>query len=166
MIYLWKTPTKFYESTIGDDLSRYIGIYNKGKGPNYSLLNSGRYDAKLFEFSKEELIFEFETTKYELIVNDVLENNADFIIVNERVRKVLEQFAINDIQYLTPTIICTNGELNNYSIVNVLPRVSGINREKSQCEFYSDDPNKISGFRFGTRDYGIQEWLPRKASYS
>ena len=72
-----------------------------------------------------------------------------FIIVNERVKQVLNQFANNDIQYLTPTIICTDGELNNYSIVNILPRVSGIDRERSKCEFFSFDPNNIAGFAYG-----------------
>lgn len=163
MIYLWRTPHKFYESVIGDDLSKYIGVYNKEKEPkiyndkigerrrllSLSTVFSGHYDGKLFSFSKEELTFIFETKKSELITNDILQNNDSFMIVNGRVREVLNRFANKDLQYLEPTIICTDGELSGYYVVNIMSRVSGINKEKSKCEFCVVDPNYISGFEHG-----------------
>jgi hypothetical protein len=163
MIYLWRTPDKFYQSIIGDDLSRYIGIYNKEKEPHIyndkagerrcllslSTVFSGYYEGKSFSFSKEKLTFNFDAKKSELMTYDILENDYRFIIVNDRVREVLNRFASKDLEYLEPTILCADGELSGYYVLNIMSRVSGINKEKSKCEFCVVDPNDIAGFEPG-----------------
>lgn len=148
MIYLWRIPDKFYESIVGDNLSRYIGTYDSEKGPS-TLLFSGYDEPKKLGFSKKDLVFTFGVKKEELARMDVLPNDGRFVLVNNRVKEIFDEFANADLQYLTPTINCIDGELEGYYLVHILNRVRGINKQESKCVFCPVDPNDIAGFKSG-----------------
>jgi hypothetical protein len=151
MIYIWQTPTKFNECMDGDELSKYIGVYNREKGPDHIMLNSGLWEGGLWNFSKNEIEFLFSATSLEVLRYDVLQNDYRFIIVNRRVKEVLESIASQDLQFVPITVKCTNGLVDGYYAVNILARVSGIDMENSIIEWGSpDDSPYIRGFGTGT----------------
>jgi hypothetical protein len=149
MIYLWETAKKYFESIIGDELSRFIGTYNTSKGPDDVKLNSWVLDGKPWDLSNYELEFSFDANFNELVKFDVLETNSSFIIVNQRVRCILERFAKDDIQFVPVIVRCRDGIINGYYAVNIMSRVAGIDKEKSKCEWLSCMPGEIIGFEVG-----------------
>lgn len=67
MIYLWKSPLKYEICTDEDDLSKYIGIYNRDKGPDNALVNNGYMDSSQWDWSKNYLEFSFRVSAIELL---------------------------------------------------------------------------------------------------
>lgn len=141
MIYLWGIPDDFYGTEIGDPSDKYVGHYDQANGPDEVIFWRG----KLIPPQDKELIFKFEATKEELKIYDVLINTS-FIIINERVKSIFEKSASEDVQYFTPKIICKDGLLEGYHVVNILHCVSGIDKEKSIIEYMKTLPNDILGF--------------------
>jgi hypothetical protein len=154
MIYLWQTPSEFFECEEVDDLERYVGLYNSQKGPDCALLNGGSMEPALWSCTKADLEFEFEVSKLELQEYDVTSVTARFIVVNQRVRNVLEKFAKDDLQFIPVTMICNDGTLDGYYAVNILSRVKGIDKQKSTIEWSTSDPAYIQGFGVGVGGLG------------
>lgn len=148
MIYLWKSQLKYDIFTDEDDSSNYIGIYNRAKGPDNAVMNSGLWDGEPWSCSKDDLEFVFDIPILKLLRYDVLENEARFIIVNKLARKILEAFAKDDVQFVPVTVMCRNGTINDYFAINILSRISGIDKQKSKIE-WSYENRFMVGFGCG-----------------
>ncbi len=55
-------------------------------------------------------------------------------LINERVQSILEEIAPNEVQFFPAKVICSDGELEGYSFLNVAVEIIGIDHEKSDYD--------------------------------
>ena len=121
MIYLWKFP----ENT----LNKEIGEYDRACSPDRFLLLASRKLQKA-EFSPVPVVH-FEVPQKRLLKFDCLANNGMVPLINERVQSILEEIAPNEVQFFPAKVICSDGELEGYSFLNVAVEIIGIDKEKT-----------------------------------
>ena len=140
MIYLWEWPQEGY-------LEKLLGKYDEDVSPDRFLLRKGRR-LKADEFDKPAIIT-FRSTKKNMSEYDCLPNSSLIPLVNQRIRKVLEDLAPDDVQFLDAKVMCIDGELEGYQLVNAMHTIVGIDHEKS---VYTKMKlaNRIRGFSYLT----------------
>ena len=121
MIYLWQVP----EGTLNKD----IGEYDRTCSPDRFLLREGR-KLDLKEFSPMPVVY-FETPQNRVLKFDCLDNNARIPLVNQKIIDILEDVAPREVQFFPARVICSDGELEGYSFLNVTVEIVGIDKEKS-----------------------------------
>lgn len=149
MIYLWEVP----ETTLNKD----IGEYDRTHSPDRFLLRTGR-KLDLMEFSTIPVVH-FEIPKKRVLKFDCLDNNTRIPLINEKIIDILEEESPKEVQFFPAKIICSDGELDGYSFLNVTAKVLGIDHEKSiYTNIETIDPltkkrivlDAISGFTYLT----------------
>ncbi len=121
IIYLWKFP----ENT----LNKEIGEYDRACSPDRFLLKASR-KLQQAEFSPVPVVH-FEVPQKRLLKFDCLDNSASVPLINERVQSILEEIAPNEVQFFPAKVICSDGELEGYSFLNVTVEIIGIDKEKT-----------------------------------
>jgi hypothetical protein len=121
MIYLWNSPDNI--------LNKEIGEYDEVNSPDRFLLREGR-KLDLKEFSPMPVVH-FEILQKRVLKFDSLVNNARIPLVNERVRDILEENSPKEVQFFPAKVICSDGELESYSFLNVTVEIVGIDKEKT-----------------------------------
>ncbi len=121
MIYLWKSPDNI--------LNKEIGEYDEINSPDRFLLTAGR-KLDLREFNQVPTVY-FEIPQKRALRFDCLINNARIPLVNERVQDILEEISPHEVQFFPAKVICSDGELEGYSFLNVTVEVVGIDQEKT-----------------------------------
>ena len=146
MIYMWEEPISFSD--------RRLGVYDKKESPDRFLLFRGR-ELSGDEFNKPAIV-EFEVSKKIMSKYDCLPNTSSIPLVNERIRDILNEIAPNDVQFLDVLVVCPDGELNDYKLVNAVRRFKGIDHEKS-IEKRVNKGKRIRGFYYLTFKPGSME---------
>lgn len=82
------------------------------------------------KFSPTPIVI-FEISKTRVKQFDCLPNNIGIPLVNERVKKLLEEIAPDDVQFFKAKLKCSDGEMGGYYFVNATHKVKGIDFEKS-----------------------------------
>jgi len=128
MIYLWKLGGNYPE--------KLLGLYDHKQSPDRFLLYKGQVLSPP-EFDRPG-IFRFNVSKGLLSCYDNLINTTRVPLVNERLRRILDELAPGDLQYLDTKIICSDGVLINYKLVNVTRTIVGIDKERSIYSLYEN----------------------------
>jgi len=123
MIYLWEAVQENYPNKL-------MGRYDRDSSPDRFLLEEGR-SLKAGEFNKPAIII-FRSTKKNMSKYDCLPNSSLIPLVNQRIRKILEDLAPNDVQFLDAKVMCADGELEGYQLLNATHTIVGIDFEKSK----------------------------------
>jgi hypothetical protein len=122
MIYVWKEP----ENTKNRD----IGEYDQEGSPDQDLLIQGRALTNE-EFSPLPTVH-FEVKKSRILQFDCLPNNACSVpLVNQRIKTILENMALEEVQFFPAQLICPDGGLEGYYYLNVTHKIKGIDHDKS-----------------------------------
>lgn len=129
------TQTYLWEASKGYP-QKCIGAYDHDHLPDYLLFRRG------LKISSEQLftqpILTFECSKDELKAYDCLLSVIPAPVVNQRLAEVLKKHAADDIQLLDIKLVCEDGELEGYRIVNVIHTIRGIDHERSVYTKYKD----------------------------
>ncbi len=77
---------------------------------------------------------------------DHLTNTGGFLLFNDHLRKVVDPFAGDSMQYFNTLIKDkkTKEEISIYYLARILVKIDCINYEKSDIEYVEGDPNSIS----------------------
>lgn len=121
MIYLWNDPENVPNKAIGE--------YDKISSPDRFLLKASR-KLNLKEFSPMPEVH-FEIPQIKAIKYDCLSSNAMVPLINERVQDILEDLAPNEVQFFPAKVICSDGELQGYSFLNITVEIEGIDHDKT-----------------------------------
>ncbi len=140
MVYLWEIPNNYK--------NRDIGEYDKEYSPDRFLLRKGLY---LNEFSPAPIVH-FVVPRKNILKFDCLPNNSLIPLVNDRIKNILENIALQDVQFFPAKLMCKDGELEGYSFLNITCLVKGIDHEKSICLKMNDFDGTqfINGFHYLT----------------
>ena len=139
MIYMWEIPENYK--------NRDIGQYDRDCSPNSFLLKRGRCLAA-DELSPMPTV-NFIVAKQRLLKLDCLANDTLVPLINQRVKRLLEDLIPDEVQFFSARCLCTDGELECYYFLNITHMVKGIDHEKSK---YSKmlNADAILGFRYLT----------------
>ncbi|HCU05305.1 MAG TPA: hypothetical protein DIC51_03225 [Coxiellaceae bacterium] len=134
MVFLWEIIQENFSQKL-------LGKYDEDASPDRFLLRKGR---RLLpdEFDKPAIVV-FEGSKKTMSKYDCLPNTSSIPLVNYRIRKILEDLAPDDVQFLDAKVICTDGELDGYQLLNATHTIVGIDFEKSK---YKKIPMPRNGF--------------------
>lgn len=135
MVYLWKIPDEYPEKLIGE--------YDRKHSPDRFIFKKG----ERLPLGLVEPIIKFDASIEELKELDDLANSAMVPVVSERLASILMELASQDIQLLDVVIEAKNGKLGGYKILNVVSKVTGIDRECSKFMFVPGS-DQIMSFRF------------------
>jgi hypothetical protein len=120
-LYLWKDPKGYPE--------KYIGTYQYNSDHEWGVFFQGK---TLFA---EDVSFTptvtFEVPKENIQKYDGLPYSGTGFLVNEKIRDLLFSLAPNDVQWFPARVICTDGALNGYGILNITHMMRGINHDES-----------------------------------
>ena len=121
-LYLWERPKGFKNFEIGD--------YDEEKSIDRFKFLAGKRLLK--DESVGECIFTFEMSKEEASHYDSLLNNSASPLVNEKIRELLICLAPEDVQFFPAKVICSDGELEGYYLVNVTYRLKAVDHPASE----------------------------------
>jgi hypothetical protein len=120
-MYLWEDPR--------NSKNREIGTYNQECSIDRFKFFRGQ------RFSKGEnegkFIFEFEMSKSEINQYDSLLNNSGSPLVNQKIREILICLAPDDVQFFPAKVTCSDGDVEGYFMVNIVPRLRGVDHVSS-----------------------------------
>lgn len=127
MIYLWD---------FRDDYSQMlVGAYDRERGPDRFLFKKGE---RLEANSVGKPRFQFTAKAKALCRLNDLGNTAMIPLVSDAVAKILRQVCPGEVQLFPAEVSCIDCNFEDYSIVNVLNRVRGLDLEKSVYTFILD----------------------------
>jgi hypothetical protein len=135
MVYLWKIPNEYPEKLIGE--------YDRANSPDRFMFKKG-------ELLPEDIgtpILKFDASIAELKELDDLANTAMVPVISDRLARVLVDIAPSDIQLIDVSVNATDGNIEDYKLLNIVNKVIGI--DKSQSEFtLVPGSDQIMSFRF------------------
>ncbi|PHV09951.1 imm11 family protein [Chitinimonas sp. BJB300] len=135
MVYLWKIPDEYTENLIGE--------YDRTSSPDRFIFKKG----EVLSSNLTMPVIKFDVSTEELLELDDLANNAMIPVVSERLATVLTEFAPDDIQLIDVAIKTKNGELRGYKVLNVINKVTGIDKEQSRFTLVPGS-DQIMSFRY------------------
>jgi len=122
-MYFWERPKNFKEIEIGEYKNDDQNVIDRFKFYGGRRLTS--------EESEGESIFVFRLSCRHLGVNDCLINNSGSPLVNQKIREILLRLAPEDVQFFPAKVICSDGALEGYFMVNIVPRLKGVDHLSS-----------------------------------
>jgi hypothetical protein len=118
-----------------------IGTYQEDISPDRFLFYKGR------SLSKDEIscvpTIIFETEKKLVEAYDTLLTTTGSPVISGQFADLLLKVASDDIQLFDVRILCADGELEGYKIINITRRIKGIDHERSV--YYTDE---VGGVRY------------------
>jgi hypothetical protein len=158
LIYLWEVVPHEYPE-------KFIGEYDRKVSPDRFLLKQARILDKS-EFNAP--VIRFNMTVKQARAWDVLSSNAMVPLVGSRLADYLMQLAPEDIQLIPAIIRTKDEEVTDYCFVNVLNKVTGIDKSISKMEYMVNSPSYIRGFRYLKYQEGCMgpHLFARDAEYS
>ncbi len=108
-VYLWEIPENYPE--------KLIGRYERERSPDSYLLEKG-VKLKPAQMIGTPIV-KFSVEKRDIEKYDCLVNSTAIPLVNERLAKLLENIAGDEVQFFCIKIECTDGELDGYKILNL-----------------------------------------------
>lgn len=138
MRFLWRIPDDYPETLIGE--------YQKEIAPDRFDLQKGKFLGCDWGVPA----FEFQATCKELRKFDDLANNAMVPLVSNRIAKFLNQSLVELVELIPASIKTQDGNLDGYSVVNVLHLGESVDRQKSQytCIPGTEQPMSFSKLEF------------------
>ncbi len=122
-MYFWERPKNFKEIEIGEYMNDHQNVIDRFKfyeGRRLSL-----------EESHGKCIFQFRLPSDQLSLTDCLINNSGSSLVNQKIREILMRLAPEDVQFFPAKVLCPDGELEGYFMVNIVPRLKGVDHASS-----------------------------------
>lgn len=139
MIYIWRIRNDYPDSL--------IGTYDRKRGPDRFLYKQGKRLEMNLDAPPR---FEFGANTSSLRALNDLANSAMVPLVSPRVAKVLGGSCAEQVQLIPAEVVCSNGLIQDYSIVNVTKRVRGLDHAKSR---YTCMPGMKAIMRFDLAIY-------------
>ncbi len=122
--------------------NKWIGIYNREISPDRFLFREG----KVVEDIPSRPTFFFNMLSKQLQKFDVLPNNSASPLVSSAVVKLLSDICMQSVQFLDADVKTQDGQLEEFSLLNITQLVSSIDFEKSQYDLYPNT-NYIQNFQ-------------------
>jgi hypothetical protein len=149
-VYLWESPW-YYPN-------RLLGVYDSDHSPDRFLFRRG------IALTQEQInapsILRVNASKERVLRYDNLYNNSHIPLVNERIRNILFKLIPNDVQFFEAKVICRDGELSGYTMLNSTRMIDGIDFERSIPDYLGGDENDekyIIGFKRLTMKPGCMD---------
>lgn len=91
------------------------------------------------------------------LLPDAIPNDQNILIVNSKIREVLDRFKVDYIQYFDVDIMLKSGQIcsGQYKSLNLLNVVDVINKEKSNIEWSEIDEDEDEDDRYPNRIYSL-----------
>lgn len=134
MVYLWKIKDNYPNHLIGE--------YDKSVSPDRFIFKKGA----IFSDDTAIPVLKFDS-KVEALVNiDDLANDSMLPVVSERLAKTVKDIAGDEIQLVDVEVNGSDGKLSGYKLLNVIPKVSGIDKAMSEITMIPGT-DSIMGFK-------------------
>jgi hypothetical protein len=134
MVHLWRVSDDYPQSL--------IGAYQRATGPDRFLLKKGE---RLSDQAGIPAI-RFEGTLQRLREFDCLANDALVPLVNAKCGSLLMALAPDDVELVAARVEASDGVTEEFSFVNVISKVKGIDHERSSYR-YVPGTKQIMSFR-------------------
>jgi len=116
---LWFPPEDYPQSV--------LGCYDYDKSPDRFIFTEGKPIDRLAAFP----ILRFTASRSRLITYDVLPNNSGIPLVSPQVASLLKALCPKDIQLIPAQIEAGDFAIHDYSLLNVLTKISGMDHSLS-----------------------------------
>lgn len=133
-MYLWLIPNDYPDSC--------YGRYDHHNSPDYLSFRKGiKLEAENFLVTSYETpvnqspMIRCEAEMAQVRKYDCLESSASAPLVNERVQNLLLAVAPDEVQFIPARVICSDGELEGYSILNITKTIHAIDYENSEYHY-------------------------------
>ncbi|MFA5193784.1 MAG: DUF1629 domain-containing protein [Verrucomicrobiia bacterium] len=157
MIYLWRIP-EFYPELL-------IGEYQRDRSPDRFLFDRGTRVAE--DIPAPSFVFNARNARLAVLGRyDILPNSTMVPLVTQRVARVLDEMAGEDIQLIPANVTAGGQLLSGFKLVNVLRLVSSIDHSQSNfvCIPGTKQIAKFNRFRVKPDALGYYH-LAREAEY-
>jgi hypothetical protein len=134
MVYCLLPPNDYPESMIGEHHPLGSADYIRYLKGEVLPLDFHAFDCVKFDQKMEKLL------KY-----DLLDSSASAPIVSPRLRKAIEALASDVVQFLPAKLVASDGETEEYKVMNPVCRVKAVDWNNSKPRFMTDEKT-IIGF--------------------
>ena len=134
MVTLWRIPDDYPEEAIGK--------YDRAVSMDRSLFREG----KRIDLPADKPVVRFSVPVQELTTYDCLLNDSMVPLIGRRLVEHLQELCASDFQSLPALVIAKNGQIEDFSILNVVSAVRGIDHPASEYSFVPGT-KQIMGFR-------------------
>lgn len=156
MLYLWEMPRNCKQKAIAE--------YDENLSTDRFLFRQGiKLDSQKIN---KRIIFHHNLPKNTVNELDSIPNNSASPLVNQKVVDILLKLAPEDVQFFDSEIRCNDGIVMDYKLLNLTSKITGIDYEKSICEYIKEIEGPI-GFKYLTYKPGCMgsHKLARDAEY-
>jgi hypothetical protein len=133
MALLWRTPDDYPQDA--------IGTYDRVTSPDRFVFRRGSV------LSLQEVpTIRFGVQRAALVRFDCLPNNSLIPLVSSRVRDLLNQLGVDDVQFFEASVTATDGAIPGYWLLNATHCVRGLDHSRS-ISMLIPGTEEIMGFR-------------------